>query len=290
MIEQGLPDQWPQPILDALERFKQGHLIEQPPLFYVGAPSFPIWSLTHSADTAMAEDLFDVHEDDRSPYGLITSQTCDLAEEGTPRQPWFQVAPVYELDPASLDDNQMQRLTNGRMLELVLLHPPTFRAEDLWVADLRIEVPIEKGWLVGRDPIEAFRAEAGYLELADRLGARRQRGAVAKSVHDSIVKPLKRQVEQMGASNRPVVLGPIHQVRLALAPDRLEPTTAQLLVVKADEISDEGHERWESWWERLRDRAEPRGLTLLGNRYPTLDELTARDFLTSVEIDLDLSV
>jgi hypothetical protein len=34
--------------------------------------------------------------------------------------------------------------------------------------------------------------ESGYLDFAEWLAARRQRGAVADSVHDAIVKPLKR--------------------------------------------------------------------------------------------------
>ena len=45
-------------------------------------------------------------------------------------------------------------------------------ADQLWVVDLRLEIPVEKTVLLGRSPIKAFSDDVGYAELAQRLGAR----------------------------------------------------------------------------------------------------------------------
>lgn len=82
MIDEGLPAAWPLDVLEALRAFKQGSLVERPPIFYMAAPAHGIWDLTCFAGTQdLAEDLIELAERDRPSHGLITTQTCDIAEE-----------------------------------------------------------------------------------------------------------------------------------------------------------------------------------------------------------------
>lgn len=176
MIDEGLPSAWPTEVLEALADLKQGALLAHPPLFYAGSPRYGLWDVTRDAgDPNLDEDLIELALDARPDYGLITTQTCDLAEECTPNHPWFQVAPVYRLPEVS--DRERQLLEAHRVSHLVLLDPPTL-VDGTWVADLRIEIPLEKSWLVGHTTIESFRDEQGYQVLAERLAAKRDRPAL----------------------------------------------------------------------------------------------------------------
>ena len=114
-----------------------------------------MWELTATATAFDDEELFELDARDRAAYGLITTQTCDI-NEASPKHPWIHVAPVEQMDEGDLAALVRQH----RVTYLVPLAPPTL--EGLWVADLRLEVPVEKSWLVGRHPREAFASEGEY--------------------------------------------------------------------------------------------------------------------------------
>lgn len=169
MIDDGLEYPWPEPVRLAVERFLQGHLIAQPPLFYAADLRHPIWRTTRliaeeTPETGRGEEFIDLAPEDRPPYGVITTQSCDLSEERpNPRQPWLAVAPVYTVSSDSpLRDRDY----------LFELAPPDLDGE-VWLADARIEIPLEKSMLVGREPIEAFPDELGYIAFANFLARRR---------------------------------------------------------------------------------------------------------------------
>lgn len=156
MIDEWIdPQVWPQAVQDAAAQFEQGAIVEQPPFFYVGSAEYGIWRLTReTGDPSLSSELFELDPLDSPPFGMITTETCDLVEEdGRPRQPWISVAPVYEL--ANLDTNTLSLLANNRVAYMRRLTAERF-SESTWVADVRIEFPVEKSWLVGKQPIPAF--------------------------------------------------------------------------------------------------------------------------------------
>ena len=86
MIDEDLRQQWPERVPAAAARFLQGHLIERPPFFYSADLREPIWELTRtvSADTAEDErgvELLELEPDVGPSCGIITTQSCDVAEE-----------------------------------------------------------------------------------------------------------------------------------------------------------------------------------------------------------------
>lgn len=202
MIDNLLPSQWPEDVLEAARRFRQGFVVEKPPFFYARSDAYPIWELSMADEPeAQGEEIVDVDPADRPPWGLITTQTCDLYEEGgRPKQPWFSVAPVYDYRP-QLREGQLAQLRRGQMSHLVLLTAAWLPA-GAWVADLRIEVPLEKGWLVGRTPLGGFASADEYNTLSIRLATRRGRPALSTAITEHIVKPLRAWLRGAGARHR----------------------------------------------------------------------------------------
>jgi hypothetical protein len=276
VLDAGLPASWPDAVVNATDRFTQGHLIERPPLFYGANLDHPVWVLSSaSVDTTPIDErpdaLVDLAQDQRPSYGLITTQTCDLAEDDrAPRQPWFAVAPVFRFEQS---DRALQRDY------VTALDPPAI-AGRVWAADLRIEIPLEKSLLVGRDPIEAFPDEGGYVDLANLLARRRGRPALASVFHE-VLGGTTAQLKEEGGGRRGqarAVRQQIYRLKLAIQDGtRLGPRAARIYVVLRGDLTPEVEEWFGTWWDRARAVAEAHGLQLLPVAY-----LDAR------QIDLEL--
>jgi hypothetical protein len=279
LIQEGLDEIWPEQVSKALDPFKQGHLIERPPIFYAGHLEHPIWSPSRAlavdafgAGEEPGEAIVELEPDQGPPFGLITSQTCEIVEERPdPLQPWVQVAPVYCCDPAlGLLDRDF----------VVRLDPPDLDGET-WIADLRIEVAVEKGMLVGRDPIEAFTAEADYDELGNLLGQRRGRPALHSVFHNVLnvtMGEMKRESKTTRKTARRVREN-VYKLKLAIEDGtRLAPVAAKLYIVTQGPPTEEAREWFDDWWNRAREVGAESGLELLPNGWLDAQQL---------EIDLE---
>lgn len=143
-IDDDIAELWPDDVFEALQKFRLGHLIEAPPMWFQGVASRPLWT---PPDGKRPDEDGPVGGF-TCPYGIITTQTCNIAErppKGT--FPWLQMSPVYRVDDLSAARDRLY------------LYPLTAPGLDSYVADLRLEIPLEKGALVGRAPIEAFANE-----------------------------------------------------------------------------------------------------------------------------------
>lgn len=126
---------------------------------------------------------------------MITTETCDLTEEERdPRQPWISIAPVYKLNEPSAAI--LKLLQSDRLAYMRLLRGEQF-SDSAWVTDLRIEFPMEKGWLVGRSPIVAFNSEESRVDLARFLAGRRDRPVLSHQIHKALIVPVRRWIEKM---------------------------------------------------------------------------------------------
>jgi hypothetical protein len=262
-------------MVEACSRFKQGHLVTRPPFFYGATAGYGIWDLTRDAgDAAQDHEVLQLDDDLAPNYGLITTQTCDIYEERKPRKPWVQVAPVYdgqELIPASSIGN-LQKDAIGHLMLLDSLAI----GEGLWVVDFRIEFPLEKSWLVGKEPIEAFATAERYLRLADRLAGRVGRPALSEGLVQ-VYRAISAWWEEESEADQDAK-APVADVRLAIVGgDRLAPTDAYLLIVTDDvPMSEAGKSAWQDCWTRVSDLATGHGINFTANAHETLDSLTAR--------------
>ena len=231
MIDEWIdPQVWPQAVQDAAAQFEQGAIVEQPPFFYVGSAEYGIWRLTReTGDPSLSSELFELDPLDSPPFGMITTETCDLVEEdGRPRQPWISVAPVYEL--ANLDTNTLSLLANNRVAYMRRLTAERF-SESTWVADVRIEFPVEKSWLVGKQPIPAFNTLGDKADLAVFLSRRRDRPVLAGQLHKALLTPMRRWIERKKPEQRGHILAEVAEVRVAVSGNPLDPDGASLIVL-----------------------------------------------------------
>jgi hypothetical protein len=261
LIEQHLRDPWPADVVETLARFKLGDLIEKPPFFYGVRPGTRLWG---AGDEEGLEDpdgsqVDELHPDESPDYGIITTQTCDLSEQGPPRQPWFQVSPVYSLD----EGDSGGLLTKGYIVELTPPDLPGGR----WVADLRIEQPLEKTVLLGREPIAGFATEREADDFGVRLGVRRARAALA----DGLVKNVIRLIGRRKRNNKPraaAVWSELYKLGLQIEEgSRTAPTAVRLHVICSDEPSALVKQWFAAWEDRAREEAAKVGITLLTTAY-----------------------
>jgi hypothetical protein len=193
MIDSGLNYPWPREVTEAAAKFEQGDLIKASVrLFYQRNTEHPVW---RRKDVAAGSKGSEIAPFDPPPYAIITAQSCDVAEEGQkePRWPWFQAAPVYRLEGSP--EEIKEALNQMHFYELTA---PTLQGEGTWVADLRIELPVEKGELVGKEPIKGFGSEKEARAFGKYLGAVRERPAFA----DALIQALSTTFRKTRSNNR----------------------------------------------------------------------------------------
>jgi hypothetical protein len=269
MLEIGLPDQWPEDVRKALRAFRLGHLIVEPPLTYGRVSAKRIWNPGTGGGEDRDGDVVELARD-RFPYGIITTQTCDLNEQAVyPKQPFAQISPVYRY--------AADREALAEVSKRGYLWPLTAAAfaRELWVADLRLECSIEKSVLAGRKPIEAFASELDEVAFAERLGRRRDRAAMGNAVNDVLDAQMARKIS--GNRNKAKrVFESVHGLRLEVAEGlRLEPVAIRLHVLLLGDPSSgetaiaEAIAWFDSWWDRASAAGEANSpvLRLLPTRF-----------------------
>lgn len=289
-IDDGLPpsaENWPAGVLDSINTFAQGDVIDNPPLFYFADPSRPVWARTsaYSRDSEGPE-VVECGQETRPRYGVITTQTCDIGEEDAERpvRPWVQLSPVYER--SDLDGGVRSLLRRGKGPRY-LLHLPAL-PDGFWVADLRIEVPVEKGWLAGRSRVDGFASEDGQRQVGERVGLLRRRPAFARSFVRAVQRPLVDSLRHLKSAQRELydeMEGAIYEVAVALD-SHLDPTTARLTLLLDEPLSQDALDWWGEWWDRTVLDAADLGFTVQGLDFRASDSITVREYRDLVALPL----
>jgi hypothetical protein len=290
VINEGLTDEWPPEVIAAASAFQQGDLVERPPLFYVGSGRYGVWRLTRElGDATLTDELFELDPDFCPPYGMITTETCDLTEEdGRPRQPWISIAPVYDAT-SIMDENMIDLLDRGRLAFLRRV-TSEIMPEGVWVVDARIEMPFEKSWLVGRTPIRTCKDEIESGLLAGFLAGRRDRPVLSKALYTGLITPMRRWIENLSAARRAVALDGVSEVRLTIAGSPVDPDGVGLIVLsEKDPVSTPMIQAWDKKWDNWQQRLERESISLLGNAYKSYDSLSAREYRESIQIPLAIA-
>ena len=207
---------------------------------------------------------------DRFPYGILTTQTCDVNEQDpSPKQPFVQVSPVYRYaaDRAALP-------AVSRRLYLWPLTAPAFAPG---AVGCRPAARMQRREERARrpTPIDAFADEIDEIAFAERLGRRRDRAAMANAVNDVLDAQMARKIS---ANKRKAkrVFDSVHGLRLEVAEGlRLEPVAMRLhVLLNGDPHSDdaaiiEARAWFDSWWDRATEAGETNIPTLrvLPNRF-----------------------
>jgi hypothetical protein len=289
-IDDGLPAShanWPVGVLEALRPFAQGHVVANPPLFYYADPSRPIWARTaaYTAD-ATGPEIVEAGDQTAPRYGLITSQTCDISEEDAERpiRPWVQVAPIY--NRTDLNSGAQTLLRNGKGPRH-LLHLPAL-PQGFWVADLRIEVPVEKGWLATSKPIDGFGDETKQRAVGERVALLRSRPAFAGRFVDAVQRPLVAALKNLRATDRALYDRMDVQVdEVCVQLDSLlDPSQARVVLLCETDPDPDVREWWEQWWDRAVPTANAAGINLHAFAVRLLSEMTVTEYRRMTTVPL----
>jgi hypothetical protein len=265
VIDKGLGE-WPPEIVEAAQNFQQGDLLAEPAIAYAASLLYPVWELTRQEAAASEPDGTPVHlaldPADVPPFGIITSQTCDVAEDRPePVQPWVNVSPVVLCD----EDDPLLGCDYAYPL-------PAFEAPEgeCYVADLRLNVALEKGLLVHRDPIDPFGgSEAERIAFGRLLGERHGRAALAESIHAFVSETLRGHQRKTGKRVKKRLYKLMLQIQDG---ERLNPRAVRLHAIivenEAATIDLPELEEWfRSWCDAAREVAAEHDVALLDPQF-----------------------
>lgn len=267
MISSGMPksrDDWPPEVLEAAAAFVCGDIVESPPIFYYADPAYGVLARTREyADADYGgPEIIDASTVISAPYGVITTQTCDISEIDfdPPAHPFISVVPVF--DAGSLSGPDRSLLRKGKRIG-AYYHVPELASHEqgFWVADFRLEVPVEKSWLVGKDPIKGFSEEAART-IPKVLADIRDRPAWAESVSNHLQPALLQELKRLKGEQRALydaIVSEIDEIG-ARADSMLSPTWVQLAGFTNEAASLEVVEWWRRVTDVLRERAGEQSL------------------------------
>ncbi len=278
MIDSGVPpkDQWPEGILDSLSSWEQGDLVRQPPLFYFADPSAPIWEPTRAyTEDSVESEVILPSEEYLPPYGLVTTQTCDIAEEDSnrPIRPWVQVAPVYQL--TNWKRKKLEDEKGPRYWLLV----PDMPQDGIWVADFRIEIPVEKSWLAQQARVQGFADEESKRGVGRRVAWLRGRPAFSRelnAVHEDLFKTFQ-QVETDQPDLHEELMDKLEEVVVEVD-SYLAPSSVQIVFLTSSLLPRECRERLEQWRDSAAEFAEASGLVLHALDFRTLESVSVLEY------------
>lgn len=287
MINEGVPpaDGWPAGLSERLAAFRQGFVVPSPPLFYFADPATPVWARTHAyTESSEGPEVIEVAPGSRPPYGLITTQTCDVTEENSsrPLRPWVQIAPVFD-GVTHLDSGWRKKLGRGGGPNY-WMHLPAL--EGFYVADFRIEVPVEKGWLAAQTPLPGFENEDGFQRLASRLAFLRERPAVPDILVQHVQRPLASALRELAVANAELaskVDDDVAEIGI-LADNWTSPTSVQLVVLFEEAVKPEVWEWLSEWHDGVVAACATDGVTLTNLDFQSYTELTAADYRRMIRI------
>lgn len=256
----------------AIGRWKQGDVLQGGPLFWAGPegsdPYLPYDGAPHA---------FHVSEESGSGLLILTSQTCDIATTGTgAKHPLVTVSPVHQIPGG---DTNYGNAKAGRIGYLVPLTKPPISAS-LYVADLRITLPLSKGVLVNATPIDAWASERDRLHFAECLARKYRRAALTSALSEDLVRSLSDHIKQ----NEPEASERIEEFRLRIVGDRLNPAEAQLIVLTDVEPDRDLKKAWRAWTRKGVKLLKAEGIGLLPTLVVTPEKCSARMYMNSVPL------
>jgi hypothetical protein len=285
LLDDGLPKDWPDGVREASRILRQGDVLDLRPLFYLVDSRRPVWLLSRALaeKQAAAGDGFGLSVAELDPesrvapaFAILTSQTCDIGEQAEIWEfPWVQVAPVYQIHDAQLlQRDYFVRLTG-----------PDFQLA-AYVADLRLELPVEKGVLVGVNIFPGFETENDAIDFAETLGRRRQRAAVASVVNTHIRETMSAKVNAKRPAWRKI-RDQVHKIMLAIENDgtRADPRVVRVFVVSADPVDTDTRQWFDEWHAGSVDAAAVAGLVVGPIGYMDRSNFDVRRYDRLIEIN-----
>lgn len=271
----GQSHDWPEGLKTHLDRFRQGHVITDIPVFFANLDAPALWRQPRRLVSAGPPEIV-AEPDGVLRRAIVLTQGCDIVR---PNIPWVTVAPVYDATNR-LNPGQRGSAKGGQTWHLVHI-TANWAVDGFWVADLRLEMPVEKTLLLARRPLAGFGDEAGYDQFAERLGARKMRADVPNDVLVHVRAPLFDAVRSCPDQGAALNEG-VREIRVQLD-DPLKPTRVVVFVVANNGATPDAV-GWEAIIAKIYPHAAECGITVLGPEIMSLDDMTAAEYITSKPI------
>jgi hypothetical protein len=265
-------------ILKACATLRQGDVIQAVALAFTASAGNAV---TNLAKTAAVGRTGLVGVKSELEYALITSQTCDLRGARGRKYPLVSIAPVYDISEA-IDRGSLGNVKQDKVGELVCLDGARWKQDGkVWIADLRFECAIEKGMLVGKQPIRGFSTEDGYLRCARKVARVRSRAAIDDDIDACILRPLA-ECLRAGSINGRLV----QDILLKATPSTVDAHAARLYVLVYNEADREGvQDACDDWHARISPTLPDR-FTFLGCEVRSTSAFTWSDYKGCELVDL----
>lgn len=282
-IDDMVPAPWPEHVVTALDQWRQGHLIRGNLCVWlgVGGAQDPVtgddFSNEGEALTAATAGIGD------TGYMAIVSQTCDIAATGPGmRHPFIQVCPVRDIGTAFSTD-KVNQIRDGEVVEYVYLTAAPELTKE-WAVDLRLSVPVSKGVLVARQPIEGFASEEDELVLAARIAAKFERPAL----HDYLSKELVNDFTTFlsTAKRSEEWCDDVEQLRLEIEGSRLAPKRIRLIVVTDIDLDRADREPLRNRWNSHKKRLRAAGIAQAPIAFRRVDKMRLEEYRGSIPLNL----
>ncbi|MFJ8271127.1 hypothetical protein ACIQ8G_12355 [Streptomyces sp. NPDC094154] len=283
-VDDGLPatrEEWPPGVLGVLEEFTQGDVVACPQLVFHGSPSQPLTQTSQDYALEYEGDMpMQVHADDAPRWALVTSGTCDLAEADAPLplKPFVQVSPI--VDMAAMDGGKRKLVRQGKINYLIHVPLLSSYAPGFWVADLRFEYPVEKGWLASQERLKGFESERHQEVVGRAVAWLRERPAMSGDFVRLVARPVRTLLGELRVSDREAADRLDREIaEWAVAVDsRLEPKRVEIILLSEGADPSAATRTW--WREAVDCLREEAGDVLLitGPRFERLDQLSVSDY------------
>jgi len=260
----GLTQKWSPEEVAEIARWAQGHLIACPDLVWVGEAGTP-QSWTSPADLA-----------------VVVSQTCDVVAEGPgARIPFVQVSPVIEA--SDVDEQLFKAIVDGEVVDRFALTPEGLAGR--YMADLRISVPVDKRYLLGKTPVEGFPDELDLIRFSEHLATRLERPALHYFLTDVVVREVEKAVKKGLRSTESGWCSKVSEVCFLIQGSRLAPVDVRLLVLCDDPLTEEERQQWVDLNKQFVGSAKnDRGFRMSRPTVKTLEECRADMYRKAVPV------
>jgi len=273
-----VPDAWTG--FESIDTWKQGDMLGPIPWGWVAPAGVdPVTNLEADAGDGLALTMALA-----DTFAVVTSQTCDVATTGPgARHPFVQVSPV--VDAAGADPGRLAAIRRWQIVDLAPLDPPGANGT-VWIADLRISIPVSKAVLTRFAPRAGFRSEQGYLDFAAHLAAKVERPALHDFVSGEVRQIINDAIKSAGA-NDTAWWTDVDEIRVRCTPTRLTPRTLEFLIIaRDDKLAGTDRGRWRMTINRVRKAAKVHGIEVMHPLHRERLTLSAQDYRSSTALQI----
>ena len=271
-----IPKSWPSGMLQELERWQQGDLMNVTALAWLGTAGVdPVTGME-------AQEEWDaLNATSQVGWSIIVSQTCDIDISGPGgKHPFIFVCPLTRIPDT--DPNQAN-IKDWKVKYFA--HVTDVPEAGFWAADLRVLIPVSKSLLIGRNVIHGYSNSSLKKQFTSHLASKFRRGAFHESISVEIRKLLDDAFAELKKSQIPS--SDIEQIRLDCRPDDLNCTHLTIhLICKIDvqpEVKQPFFDRQSEMAQTLGDA----GIALVDIKFDSLETLKVVEYRSWTPMEIN---